>query len=440
MRLRVIDNITDVTAKQLCCGCGACAWADPASLQMVDDKDHGRRPVLREGKTAGQIDPQTMQLCPGARLTHRFDANDPQYISSLAAGWGPVLELWEGWATDDALRWAGSSGGGASAVALACLQSLNYAGVLHIAQRPDLPILNHTVMSTTREQLLARAGSRYAPASPCDRLDLIEQADGPCVFIGKPCDVAAVGEARQQSSGLDQNLGLTIGIFCAGTPNLKATALLLRELGVDDWRQINTLRYRGEGWPGRMKATRLADGASPTALGDPSGLSYEHGWGRILQKHRQWRCYICPDHTGEFADIAVGDPWYRPIEADEAGSSLFVIRTPRGREVFHQAMADGWIQAKPCDPQILPQSQPNLLRTRGSLAGRLLTLRLTGAGTPRYRGFATWRFWWGQLNWAEKLQSVTGTFKRIWRRKLRQRVTMRAWAEDQPILEQEDRR
>ena len=252
MKLSVLDNIEDVTASQLCCGCGACAWAQGEALEMVDDKVLGRRPMLRAGHAARETAGRAMAVCPGVALDHDHTPTAGA-IPELLPGWGPVLELWEGYAADDALRFAGSSGGGASALALACLEAQQFHGVHHIAQRTDIPILNHTVMSTSREQLLTRAGSRYAPASPCDRLDQIENAPGPCVFIGKPCDVAAAQKARRLSDALDRNLGLTVAIFCAGTPNLVGTMRLLERLGVHNWRDVATLRYRGEGWPGHMK-------------------------------------------------------------------------------------------------------------------------------------------------------------------------------------------
>ena len=64
-------------------------------------------------------------------------------------------------------------------------------GVLHTAANAKRPYLNETVMSKTRASIINAAGSRYSPASPCEKLQEIEDAPSPCVFIGKPCDVAA---------------------------------------------------------------------------------------------------------------------------------------------------------------------------------------------------------------------------------------------------------
>jgi hypothetical protein len=62
---------------------------------------------------------------------------------------------------------------------------------------------------------------------------------------------------------------------------------------------------------------------------ESEGITYAEGWGRILQSERRWRCRVCADHTGAFADISVGDPWHAPPEGDtDAGRSLIVARTP----------------------------------------------------------------------------------------------------------------
>ena len=60
-------------------------------------------------------------------------------------------------------------------------------------------------------------------------------------------------------------------------------------------------------------------------------MSYMESWG-FLQRYRPYRCYLCPDGTGELADLSCGDPWYREILEDEPGHSLVVVRTERGKE------------------------------------------------------------------------------------------------------------
>jgi coenzyme F420 hydrogenase subunit beta len=183
---------------------------------------------------------------------------------------------------------------------------------------------------------------------------------------------------------------------------------MLKRMGVEGAESVVSLRYRGKGWPGKATAVFKTSHGQETRE-----LTYEESWGEVLSKHQQWRCKLCADHTGEFADIAVGDPWYRTIEKDDPGQSLILARTERGRDVILAAAAAGYLEIVSADPKILPLSQPNLLRTRGALWGRILGCRLAGAPYPRYRSMPLFRHWWCQLTFPEKVRSILGTIRRV---------------------------
>lgn len=413
------QTVHDVADHKLCTGCGVCAYLAPEEVRMVDVLAYGRRPLpITPVARTGAGSAAAVACCPGVTLEHETQQAAPGEVAELRAAWGPVRAIWEGYAADPQIRYAGSSGGVATALAAFCIEQQGMSGALHIGARKDVPYLNETKYSLGRDDLLANAGSRYAPASPCDRLDLIETADTPSVFIGKPCDVAAVRMARRVKPALDAKVGLTIAVFCAGTPTTQGTLEMLKALGVDDPAQIESVHYRGNGWPGHAR-TRLVD--------DPPGeerkLTYEQSWGDILQKHRQWRCYLCADHTGEFADVAVGDPWYRPTAGDP-GRSLVLARTERGARLIEAAIAAGALVLEPVEPRILPASQPNLLRARGAVWGRLVTLRAAGLMTPRLKHLPMASMWRRNLSTKEKLQSTVGTLRRVRRKQLRARATL----------------
>jgi coenzyme F420 hydrogenase subunit beta len=408
-----IRSIMDVAEKHLCTGCGVCEYLQPDDIAMVDDLDRGRRPMMRPGREDADTK-FALKACPGAGLEH--GPTPAAAIDELVEGWGPVLQLWEGAAADVEIRLAGSSGGAASALALHGLQHGGAAGVLHIAARDDIPWLNRTQLSTTRDQLLAATGSRYAPASPCDGLDLVESADGPCVMIGKPCDVAAARSAMALRPELADKLMITIGIFCAGAPSTNGSLKWVEKVSGASREDITSLRYRGNGWPGEA-VVEIRTGS--TAKTDRAAESYADSWD-FLQAHRQWRCYVCADHTGEFADISVGDPWYRPTDGDP-GRSLVMARTERGRQFILDAITSGTLALEDCDAEILPASQPNLLETRGATFGRIVALRAIGVATPRYRNMATASLWRSELTRKARAQSIYGTIKRAFTKKLYRR-------------------
>ncbi|GAA5525536.1 hypothetical protein Maes01_02106 [Microbulbifer aestuariivivens] len=409
--MQKIKTIEDVRASHLCTGCGACASLEPQRFAMADVTAEGRRPFVVDNAPAATG--QAFAACPGVGLQHDYDVQDSALLKSLAPAWGPVYRVVEGHACDPVIRFSGSSGGAATALALFCLEKRHMHGVLHTAAEPQKPYLNRTQFSRNRTDLLAASGSRYAPSSPCEQWQSIAEAAGPCLFIGKPCDVAALRRAQKQSPALKNNTGLAIAFFCAGVPNTDATLQLARQQGAPNPQSILNLRYRGNGWPGNWSLFYSdRDGREHS-----SRMTYGDSWA-FLQKQRQWRCYVCADHTGEFADIAVGDPWYRPIKPGEMGSSLIVARSRRGLEFLRDAVDAGYLQLTDDDPTLLPRSQPDLVAMRGNLWARLAVMRLFGAATPNYSGFAFFRFWRTELDLAGKLRSIFGTVKRIFTKKL----------------------
>jgi len=334
--------------------------------------------------------------------------NQVNRIAELRKGWGLILEVWEGYAADPEIRFKGSSGGLATALALFCLEKEDMYGTLHIGADDKKPWNNMTVLSHDREDLLTRTGSRYSPASACDGLDKIEQAPRPCVFIGKPCEVVGLRKAQSLKTELDQKVGLAMGIFCAGTPSTQGTLELLQQFKVDP-QKVEEIRYRGKGWPGAA-TVRLKREDVPFHQ-----MSYMKSWG-FLQRYRAYRCYLCPDGTSQFADISCGDPWHRHIEREDPGHSLILVRTERGREIIRGAMESGYVLLERATIHTLGKSQNNLLEKRDTIWGRLIAMSALGIPRPRLKGFYLFENWC-DLPLSEKIRSVLGTLRRIIQRR-----------------------
>jgi coenzyme F420 hydrogenase subunit beta len=410
--MKKYKRVDEVVKWRLCLGCGACAYACPENnIKLIDVPDYGIRPQtdLTKCRFCGEC----IKVCPGIEISQQPVGN--KAISELINSWGPVLEVWEGYAADPEIRFEGSSGGAATALALFCLEKENFASVLHIGAEPEAPLRNIPVFSKSREDLLKRTGSRYSPAAPCEKLNWIEESESPCAFIGKPCDVAALRKSQAVNIRLNEKVGLAISIFCAGTPSSAGTYHLLNVLGVKP-EQVEEFRYRGRGWPGPT-AVKIRD-----TKGEILQMSYEKSWGNILSNYSQFRCRLCPDSTGELADIACGDPWYRDIAPSDPGWSLILVRTEKGREILQKAICSGYLIAVKASADILPQSQKAILGRRRHLFGRLLTMRMMGVPIPCYKGFYLFRNW-RELSSVEKFRSIGGTLKRIilrgWIRPLR---------------------
>ena len=411
--MTLTDPITRAVQRNLCTGCGACAGAFPAAIRMVDDPVNGRRPVVAPSAAGRAAAQKAATLCAGTGADFSNHAG--------ADGFGPVLAAWSAHAFDTEIRHRGSSGGAVTALALFALEQGLVQGVAHIAARPDDPRLNAAVISHDRAGLMRGTGSRYAQASPAEALGQIAAGNTAVAFIGKPCDVASVHKSKAADPTLAAKLPLTIAIFCAGAPNLVATDRLLDRLAVPKDAMLLDLRYRGHGWPGLMQA-RYRDAAGVEH--DSHGIPYATGWGQILQSERRWRCRICTDHTGAFADISVGDPWHTPPKGEtDAGRSLVVARTPAGLRLVQAAIAAGVLVAEVQPVDVIAKAQPNLVAAQGAVWGRRLAMRGFGMAVPADRGLPLLKAWFG-LTLRSKLASVAGTARRILRLRLWRRVVI----------------
>ncbi len=408
-----------VAAWRLCMGCGACQWACPVNaISLCDIVDKGIRPCVNE--TSCKKCGKCVEVCPGVELAHGGFPKD--CIDELRTGWGPILQLQEGFAIDQEIRFKGSSGGVATALALWALEKGGFAGVLHIKADLNDPIRNIPTLSRTRADLMEAVGSRYAPASPCQAFDQIKQAGGPCVFIGKPCDCAALRKACQMDAKLAEKVGLIVSIFCAGTPTTAGTLAILKAMRVENPDQLTSFRYRGYGWPGSATAETKDQNPRHSGLlhGQTSGemragcrqynMSYTEAWGGILSKHGQLRCRLCPDRTGEFADISLGDPWYRDTQGD-MGRSLILVRSLTGEKIWGGGLSQNFIKTEPSVSSRLPESQKSIFQGRCELFGRLLILKLRKIPYPVLNGFNLKQNW-KRLTLKRKVKTLMGTFRR----------------------------
>ena len=398
-----IQHLAEVVNWRMCLGCGACAYICPENrVELRDLLAEGIRPVVLAGNCGSCR--KCLDVCPAIECVFTDGAED-----SFFKEWGPVLEIWEGHATDPQIRYEGASGGALTAISAYCLEVLGMHGALQVAKDPEDPIRNRTRLSRTRSELLSATGSRYSPGSVCNGLKLVETAPNSCVIVGKPSEIAGVRNACRLEPQLSQKVGLTLSFFCAESPSTNGTVALLKKLEIDPT-SVKDLRYRGFGWPGHFAPTK--HGSSEPC----SKMPYRESWA-FLQVYRPWSVQLWPDGSGELADISCGDPWYEKPDGQNPGFSLVVVRTERGRKVIEGALAAGYLSLKPAEKWKLVKSQSGLLQKKGSVWGRRFALRLFGLPVTRFAGLDLWHCW-RQLSIKDKLQSTVGTVRRVLSRKL----------------------
>ena len=393
-------SLARVLRGNLCAGCGGCALVAPGKVDMEMTPPGYLRPRQRAALTA-QEDATIKQICPGLGQTVKAEGRTDDVL------WGPYKRMEAGHATDAALRFAASSGGGLSALLVHLLESDVVDAVIQTGADPQVPVANTPVISMTPEQVLAAAGSRYGPSAPLADLEGPLNSDKRYAFVGKPCDVAALRALEAVDPRVRARIVVMVSFFCAGVPSQTGAEKVLEKLGTS-LADTKAFRYRGQGWPGRATAT-LKDGRELS-------MTYHDSWGGVLSAHTQLRCKLCADGTGKAADIVCADAWESdengyPIFEEKDGISLIVARTDAGVEILEAAKAAGRLEAQAFDVKGLRAIQPGQLGRRQALVARLAGLRLMARPIPRYKGlhlFAAART--GRLRFL--LKNFIGIFRR----------------------------
>jgi coenzyme F420 hydrogenase subunit beta len=366
-------DLSDIVDNGLCLGCGACvaAIARPDMKMQMTDAGY-LRPIASSPLIPSERE-KLGAVCAGKSLKH--DRIDADYHPL----WGPIVRLGTGYATDPEVRHRGSSGGVVSALAIGLVETGQVDYVLATGAHPDDPIDNQTSARSDRIQILQAAGSRYAPSSPLANLEEHLAAGRPFAFIGKPCDVAALRKMAVRDPRIDRLIPYKFAFFCAGVPSRKGTLAVLDRLGVAH-ENVTAFRYRGDGWPGLTRA-QSRDGSERT-------MDYNSSWGQILNRHLQFRCKICPDGTGEFADIACADAWYGadgyPDFTEREGRSLIVARTAKGAALLDLFEKQKRISISPLDVGEIAKMQPYQAQRKSHVIARTAAMWLWRRRGPKY--------------------------------------------------------
>lgn len=308
----------DKKIQEYCIGCGLCQSLGKAKLNC-NQKGY-LYPVDGDVKWLRSVCPAGGTQCTSMDFNHI---------------WGRAEAVYYGYSTDAALRKKASSGGALTEIAAYLLENKKVDAILHTCASSKNPTETEICISTSRDELVSRCGSRYAISHPLSSISILD-ANKKYAFIGKPCDVTALKNFQKMNPGIAEMIPITMSFFCAGLPSIDAQKKLLKEMGCDG--RVVSLRYRGNGWPGYATATQED--------GKQFQMDYNTSWGKILGRDIMKMCRFCLDGIGEMADIACCDAWYltednKPDFTEAEGRNGIFCRSKLGVEIVREASTNG---------------------------------------------------------------------------------------------------
>jgi len=402
-------DLETIVTHGLCTGCGLCAslvGRDRLDMQLTS---YGQiRPRARDELDSAMLE-GIQSICPGIRVSGA-DASQVASAKTMHPIWGPVCSIHRGWATDEAVRFRSAAGGSMTALGVFLLESKRVDSVLHVRASSANPMLTDAQVSTTAEEVKSGAQSRYGPAAPLVHVHRLLDEGRHFALLGKPCDVAAIRNLARVDPRVETQIPYCLTIFCGGIPSLHTARKIAAHHGVSE-AEVEVFRWRGNGWPGTTHV-EARDGRSHDLTYDQTWYDSSRPWSYDLQ----FRCKICPDATGELADVSCPDGWEMkdgaPIHEEAPGVNLLVARTERGERLVADAAAAGAIELAPFAIAQLEAMHGDHLPRKLENPARIAALRIMGEPAPIFSRFRRWRMIW-RAGLRRSLRAFSGTRRRI---------------------------
>lgn len=347
--------MNDVVAYGSCCECGSCVLVCPHNvIEYVDGKPKQTAKASADfdycGISEGIGCDVCAQVCP--RLGPReFEIAEDFFGSQrgrvLAGGFGYYRRIFVARVRDEGLRDACQDGGVVTALLIWALESGLIDGAVVAAADPSQPCAAVPLCATSREEILAAAGSWY---TYCPNDLALEEAESKgcerIAFVGVPCQITPLRKAelraedfldngrkkpkhieRQRASlkGPSARIALSVGLLCSEVFDFQGLMIdhIQGELGIalEDICKFNVkgkvLIYPRDGEVVEMP---LAE----------------------AQKFARPECEHCGDFSAEVADISCGG-------VGAMDWTVTIVRSERGERMMDAMLAAGLLELRPIE-------------------------------------------------------------------------------------------
>ena len=355
----------------LCKSCGVCAGICPRDAITMKRNCQGLyAPKIDMLKCSRCM--LCVQCCPAVPAC--FADKQPNQVLDISDECllGPCLRAYTGYSTNEGLRYKAASGGIVTSLLLSALENGTIDSVLTVELRKEDPFEAHAVVVRNKQRIFRSMGSKYLPVefSAALRQIIRDNSIKRVGIVGLPCHIEGIRRASMVIPKLRRKIGLMIGLFCKQTKNLQFTDTILAKIGVEK-EQVRAIKFRGDGWPGYIRVT--------LKNGDTIRYPYEAFnslWATFSCS--PVHCFLCTSPMAESADVSVGDAWLDEYQGDNAGISLFLVRTEAGVKIVDQAIRDERIHIKAVDSSRVVDAQPRfvVIAKKVNLECRLRVLKL----------------------------------------------------------------
>lgn len=323
------DLQTQVIRKGLCSKCGGCvSFCTAGTLNALELGEDGLPRFADEDRclSCGLC----YMICP--------ETEDLNRELREAYGWTPPLGAVQSIAsarsTDAAVRSAATDGGVVTALLLYLLDRHLIDGA--IVTRKSTPFSREPAVATTRDELIAAAGSHFDSSFPLAELgdryttysytlpyvrNLVGRRLRNVALVGTPCQIKTIRKMQRLHILPADIIRYTIGLFCMENLSFGAQDRVELEkrysFAFEDVVKLNVKES--------MRIT-LRDGSTLR-------VPFED-----LDDLARPACLLCTEFANDYADLSAGGL------ASPDGYTTTLARTDRGRAIYVDALRQGYVE------------------------------------------------------------------------------------------------
>jgi coenzyme F420 hydrogenase subunit beta len=366
-----MSSVEIVKCEGVCIGCGTCSTVCPANaIKLIFNLNVGDyEPSINETKclNCGIC----LKVCPSNGV-----------INVSKGIIGDFKKLYTGYSTDSNLRFSCSSGGIATAILLSALEEKVIEGAILTKMSETTPIKAEIFLATKTQDIVMAKGSKYNISPVGMGINYIKENNGKFAVVGLPCHLLAYKKASEVIPEIKDRVVLYIGLMCNHAPYSIATRFLFEKAKIDP-EKVESIDYRGSGWPGGM-TVMLNENRKlffPLTMYWPTFFSSYF--------YSPLRCLLCPDATSELADVSLGDAWSLELE-DSLGTSIIVCRTEKGEKLINRCIAKGKIQTNniPLQKVLLSNKKSIFFKKRAYYRSKILTRSFKKGRVIKFRYYS----------------------------------------------------
>ena len=324
-------NITKVRDEGRCTGCAMCKDVCPNDSIVIEAADGFYRPSVLDSCTNCGL---CNRLCP---------QNSPQFVAGLKSQVPEVAIAT--WCKDESNHFEASSGGLITEISKAFLK--NDCFVAGAWFNPLTERVEHKVCHS-EEELFQIRGSKYVLSNKSGLYEKIAEAlrNSSGLFVGVPCEVAAVKRYMHSFiKGVD-NVLYTIELLCHGGSSPQCLHEHL--VGVSHGKKIGNISFRG----GENDCKLCVFDADGKII--YKGSQYVDPYFKYFMRHTLFQpvCFSC-QYVGcnRIGDLTIGDFW----GLDEAtlklsankGTNMVLVNSEFGEKMMELVKAQVEIHPRP---------------------------------------------------------------------------------------------